>query len=132
MNKCNCYHEEYNRPECWGTKERDFCSCGGDETKCNFYPDKRAASKCTYEETREQFLLALNSNAYLNMCTCSDMINAINALEKQIPVEHYHTNVIEVNDKIRVSVCPSCLWMNYTYKDEFPKFCNKCGQRIKW
>ena len=41
MNKCSCYHEEHNRPECYGTKERESCSCCGDETKCNFYPYKR-------------------------------------------------------------------------------------------
>ena len=39
MGKCGCYFEDYDRPECWGTKERDVCSCGGDKTKCNFYPD---------------------------------------------------------------------------------------------
>lgn len=39
MEKCGCYFEDYDRPECWGTKERDVCSCGGDKTKCNFYPE---------------------------------------------------------------------------------------------
>ena len=23
--------------ECWGTKEREICSCGGDARFCNFY-----------------------------------------------------------------------------------------------
>lgn len=41
----------------------------------------------TYEQTREQFLLAWNSNAYLNMCESEDMKNAIEALEKQIPMK---------------------------------------------
>ena len=45
MEKCNCYHEEYNRIECWGTKERETCSCGGDETKCDFYSQKRASAQ---------------------------------------------------------------------------------------
>lgn len=35
--KCSCYHEEHGYPECWGTKERETCSCGGDKTKCTFY-----------------------------------------------------------------------------------------------
>lgn len=84
------------------------------------------------EQTREQFLLAWNSNAYLNMCTSDDMKNVIAALDKQIPKEHYHTAVFEMNNQIRVSVCPSCLWLNYTHKDEFPEYCNKCGQKIDW
>ena len=25
---------------CMGTKEREFCTCGGDKRKCNFYPVK--------------------------------------------------------------------------------------------
>lgn len=29
------------REECWGTKEREVCSCGGDTTKCTFYPEIR-------------------------------------------------------------------------------------------
>ena len=28
-------------PRCRGTKECDVCSCGGDESKCDFYPEKR-------------------------------------------------------------------------------------------
>lgn len=58
-NKCHCYHTQkktrytYNQctgspiPHdievgvCWGTKETDECNCGGDETKCNFYPEVR-------------------------------------------------------------------------------------------
>ena len=39
----------------------------------------------TNEQTKEQFLIALNTNAYLGMCEAADMVNAIKALEKQIP-----------------------------------------------
>lgn len=35
--KCRCYHTEYGKPQCWGTKEREECSCDGDKNKCNFY-----------------------------------------------------------------------------------------------
>lgn len=51
MQKCDCYHQHTYRDvsgavdviryECYGTKERDMCSCGGDRTKCDFYPDVR-------------------------------------------------------------------------------------------
>ena len=35
--KCSCYHEnDYGKPRCWGTKEREECTCNGDRTKCNF------------------------------------------------------------------------------------------------
>lgn len=54
MKKCDCYIEQktvYNWPynytpvivsKCDGTRERDECSCGGDRTKCDFYPEVRA------------------------------------------------------------------------------------------
>lgn len=55
MNKCDCYEIEdvmlpcmytgrltHQRIEhCLGTKENDLCSCGGDRTKCDFYPNVR-------------------------------------------------------------------------------------------
>lgn len=27
--------------KCWGTKECEMCKCGGDRSKCDFYPTKR-------------------------------------------------------------------------------------------
>ena len=59
MKKCDCYCKserfEYNPiimkgvmnpySYCNGTKERDECSCGGDRTKCDFYPEVREEAK---------------------------------------------------------------------------------------
>ena len=55
MKQCDCHHTTtYTRcdglkalikHECWGTKERDECSCGGDRTKCDFYPEIREKAK---------------------------------------------------------------------------------------
>jgi hypothetical protein len=59
MKKCDCYHIQTERQYaynpitgdpigrnvdvgvCWGTKERDECSCNGDRSKCDFYPEVR-------------------------------------------------------------------------------------------
>lgn len=38
---CFCYHTECGRSECWGTMESERCTCGGDESKCDFYPSTR-------------------------------------------------------------------------------------------
>ena len=61
--KCDCYHTQpklrytYNPITghpiahdvivgvCWGTRETDECSCGGDRTKCDFYPEVREKAK---------------------------------------------------------------------------------------
>lgn len=60
MEKCECYgtldiasvnqwgivrHEEKNI--CYGTKEMGECKCGGDPSKCDFYPEKRKEKKTT-------------------------------------------------------------------------------------
>lgn len=37
------YEEEYG--VCWGTREQDVCSCGGDRTLCDFYPEVREKAK---------------------------------------------------------------------------------------
>jgi hypothetical protein len=46
---CKCYRAEKNFlgkvGVCWGTAERDACSCGGDKSKCNFYPNVREEEK---------------------------------------------------------------------------------------
>lgn len=60
---CDCYHIESKRRYtyhpitgdpirhdinigvCWGTKEIDECNCGGDMTKCDFYPEVREKAR---------------------------------------------------------------------------------------
>ena len=41
---CECYHEHKDwigKGECFGTKEREMCSCDGDMRRCDFYPEVR-------------------------------------------------------------------------------------------
>lgn len=59
---------------------------------------------------------------------------AIEALEKQDPMEHHHTIVGECSggEKVRTSICPNCLGCIMTVEEEFPRFCAWCGQAIKW
>ena len=53
MGQCNCYNVRIDRiygnevkyGVCLGTKEIDRCNCGGDEFKCDFYPEKRKAAQ---------------------------------------------------------------------------------------
>ena len=35
--KCSCLNEEYGKQVCYGTKEREQCTCEGDLMKCDFY-----------------------------------------------------------------------------------------------
>lgn len=38
---------------CFGTREADICTCGGDESKCNFYPSVRARAIKEKQENPE-------------------------------------------------------------------------------
>ena len=42
---CDSYTTYSGESRCLGTKEVDPCSCGGDESKCDFYPEKRKAAE---------------------------------------------------------------------------------------
>ena len=68
MKKCDSYHLQQKtrytyhpltgRPiahdievgVCWGARECDECSCGGDRTKCDFYPEVREKAKKEVEK----------------------------------------------------------------------------------
>ena len=65
MGQCDCYNvlidriygNEVKYGVCLGTKECDRCGCGGDESKCDFYPEKRKAAQKTLN-TAEMWLKA--------------------------------------------------------------------------
>ena len=42
---CDSYTTYYGESRCLGTKEVEPCSCDGDESKCDFYPEKRKAAE---------------------------------------------------------------------------------------
>ena len=48
--ECDCYRQYIDSlgksfGRCLGTKEIEPCNCGGDESKCDFYPERRKKSK---------------------------------------------------------------------------------------
>ena len=55
MERCDCYEtrtytagpwkNNYLYGVCLGTREVEMCNCGGDESKCTFYPEKRKAAE---------------------------------------------------------------------------------------
>ena len=42
---CDSYTTYSGESRYLGTKEVETCSCGGDESKCDFYPEKRKAAE---------------------------------------------------------------------------------------
>lgn len=91
----------------------------------------------TYEQTREQFLLAWNSNAYLNICTSDDMRNIITALDRLNPKRV----ICEGDDESDYVRCPCCnayvgsnevVWEDFYYREWRPMHCQECGQAMTW
>ena len=54
---CDSYTTYSGESRCLGTKEVEPCSCGGDESKCDFYPEKRKVAQKTLN-TAEMWLKA--------------------------------------------------------------------------
>lgn len=78
MNICLCYHNEYEHGVCYGTKEKEPCSCGGDPTKCDFY-----------EEVREKYfnadkLIKENPKVIVTVTKSKDPYKAIIDIIKQV------------------------------------------------
>ena len=73
-----------------------------------------------------------NKEGYSYLLEKEECDMCIDALEKQVPIEHHHTKVYEVKDNIRLSICPNCLYSITTNQYEYPKYCPNCGQKIDW
>lgn len=91
----------------------------------------------TYQQTREALVTALMTNAYLNMCESSDIKNAIDAIDKQIPKKTIANKVKAEKVKVgnvwwgkgtTIHKCPIC----DEYAGRTSKYCNQCGQALDW
>jgi len=103
MEKCKCYHTQMRyhfdtgveEPVgyCYGTKECEECSCGGDKLKCNFYDyirrqaenDRAMRIQTTLKRLRNEEL-SLLENQYLSRQEAIDAIIArAQILNKKVP-----------------------------------------------
>ena len=73
--------------------------------------------KITMKSTHELFITLLNSNVILPDFTFYDMLNATNALEKQVP-------------KKVIDNCPNCNYPLICITQA--NYCENCGQRLDW
>lgn len=92
---CDCFHIEGGNPVCRGTKEKDVCSCNGDRTKCDFYPDvKEKAVEQNRVVTAEEYREALYEISY-NM-TIAEVTEAFNSAylcpSKELVIKDILTN----------------------------------------
>lgn len=101
--KCTSYHTRkktiytYNRftgapiPQdidvgiCWGTKECDECSCGGDLTQCDFYPKNREIGRkqISIKDAIEHFEYGISHDIFKEPVKSYARL-AVEALKKQL------------------------------------------------
>lgn len=101
MKKCDCYHIEKRRRYgydpttgdpigydfdigvCWGTKERENCSCGGNEIQCDFYSEirKKARENIKIQDAINHFKYGVSHDIFSEPVTSYAKL-AIKALEK--------------------------------------------------
>lgn len=122
VKKCPCLHEEYGKQVCYGTKEREECSCEGDPNKCNFYLEKRTENKTDITAEKYQKvlreLIKLEFYEYLAMFDWSDYEAPLNkngcleaVVERYTPKEvidiyeeYIDKNVFRPNDVVQYNV----------------------------
>lgn len=92
-------------------------------------------------EAKEAIEVLTDKNTSIGTLKCDDTAwrklkpaidAAVEALKKQIPIEHHHTKTASMREGARWSVCPICLGVICTGTDEYPRFCTWCGQSIDW
>lgn len=99
---CKCYHAERNFVwkigVCWGTKECEACSCGGDESKCDFYEDKR--KKATPKTTNADRIRAMTDEELAEVV--NDIFYGLNE----------NPGMCDVCDNDSIQNCKQC-WLNW-------------------
>lgn len=72
---CKCYHDDLNflgkHGVCWGTKECEACSCGGDESKCDFY-------QCVRDRASQKLT---NADKYFRSATDEEIAEFLSSIE---------------------------------------------------
>lgn len=96
MKVCECWHvRNWNHPNdydrCYGTKECEPCDCYGDESKCNFYPEKRKAAKASKHPFYINCMNCGSNNVSVYGFDYGDIEIRCNYCGKSIECGSYHT-----------------------------------------
>lgn len=165
-NKCHCYHTQkktrytYNQytgspiPHdvevgvCWGTKECDECNCGGNETKCDFYPEVRKKAKKESVRVGEDYLIITYDCCHPDVPTLciareeGSKVRVLNTIQGDAAfgMYHYLTGGAEFKErqgkwKLNKDGSGTCDQCNRTQKnvwdyDNYQNYCGHCGAKM--
>lgn len=134
---------------CNGTRERDECSCDGDRTKCDFYPDVR--EKAIQEEDSLIVTYDHCSPDVPTLCITrkdGNKVKVLNTIQGDVAFGMYHyltggaelKNIKDIPkkpigefDSVPHYRCPTCNRAVVMYCDnhKYP-CCQWCGQALDW
>lgn len=126
MAKCSCYYQHGLKTVCYGTKEMEVCSCGGDESKCNFYPEKRKPKMATEKRYIDaNALLEFALNRYNKTIIPSDIesfptVDAVKVVHGRW--ENITGGMVVLGDCSECKVRQPVIGTNY---------CNNCGADMR-
>jgi len=84
--------------ECWGTKERDVCGCGGNKNRCTFYPENREETKTIPESKIKQ---VRNTVAQLDLFDKAELCAIKVFVKRMVGEETYNKKVDEIYQRIK-------------------------------
>lgn len=146
MKKCECYHENMRKVHrydaftgsyrysvnekytvCWGTKECEECSCGGDKTKCSFYPEvrKKAKQEIAQNAKSKEHLALLEENEELKKELAA--LKEIRTPKKVVPSHGTYKRLRGAPYPLQ---CPGC-GCGFTEYANY-RACPNCGQLLLW
>lgn len=89
VNRCSCYR---NDGRCNGTREIDVCNCNGDESKCDFYPEKRTHKPISVKDSKLKIKAKSAGTVVHGTYDCKTFTNPKNVTdflnERSIPKEN--------------------------------------------
>ena len=95
MSTCSSYDQR--AACCMGTRERDRCDCGGDQSKCDFYPEIREKHRKTPAKKQSgQIDLKINIDDEQLQDT-ADMLKEINDNRPNITVRNNENVYVTIN-----------------------------------
>lgn len=130
MAKCDCYFQHGSKFLCYGTKEMEECSCGGDKSKCDFYPEKRQQKP----KTKRQIVDVQEAKNFIDANWPNDpllkriVFNLLDKLPKVDTVEVVHGRWIDAREYCGDYLCSNCDALYGTNKFNY---CPHCGADMR-
>lgn len=153
---CDCYHTQrkliygyypLDVGICWGTKEMEECNCGGNRTKCDFYPKVREKERGKNQEDGLIVTYDVCASDTPTLCVGrkdGNQVKIINTIQGDQAVGAYHlltggADLIQkhgywytltecANAGTYCSVCNKKVYKeHYANVKEKSRFCPNCG-----